>query len=86
MRHSIEKILVIVVSRIGDTLLTTPAIKSIANHYPNSKITILAHPKRLEVLSNLDFVHSYGKVDKTCSLESREQWRNVKSGNALLKH
>jgi len=64
MSHSIDRILVIVVSRIGDTLLTTPAIKSIANHYPNSKITILTHPKRLEVISNLDFVHSYGKISK----------------------
>jgi len=64
MRNSIDRILVIVVSRIGDTLLNIPAIRSISNHYPDSKITVLAHPKRLEVLSNLDFVDYYGKITK----------------------
>ena len=48
--NSFQKILVIIVSRIGDTLLTTPAIKSISGHYKDTEITVLAHPKRYTVL------------------------------------
>ena len=62
--NSIQKILVIIVSRIGDTLLTTPAIESISRHYQNSKITVLAHPKRYSVLQHLAFVNHVGAISK----------------------
>ena len=62
--NSIQKILVIIVSRIGDTLLTTPAIESISGHYPDSKITVLAHPKRFSVLQYLPFVNNIGVISK----------------------
>ena len=62
--NSIQKILVIIVSRIGDTLLTTPAIESISGHYPDSKITVLAHPKRFSVLQYLPFVNNIDVISK----------------------
>ena len=66
--NSIQKILVIIVSRIGDTLLTTPAIKSISGHYQDTEITILAHPKRYTVLQHLPFVHDVGFISKNTAI------------------
>lgn len=57
-------ILVINVSRIGDTLLATPTIRSIAAAYPEAKITCLGHPKRVEVMQNLPFIHQVGSITK----------------------
>ena len=62
--NSIQKILVIIVSRIGDTLLTTPAIESISGHFKDTEITVLAHPKRYTVLQYLPFVNNVGYISK----------------------
>ncbi|MCM2288575.1 MAG: glycosyltransferase family 9 protein [Sulfuritalea sp.] len=59
-----HRILYINVSRIGDTLLMTPAVKAVAAHWPRAQIDLLAHPKREEVLRNLPFVHSVGSITK----------------------
>lgn len=61
LRHSV---LVINVSRIGDTLLATPAIRAIAHTYPDARITCLAHPKRAEVLEHLPFVYQVARITK----------------------
>lgn len=66
--NSIQKILIIIVSRIGDTLLTTPAIESISGHFKNSNVTVLAHPKRYSVLENLPFVHNVGTISKNIAI------------------
>ena len=66
--NSFQKILVIIVSRIGDTLLTTPAIKSISGHYKDTEITVLAHPKRYTVLQHLPFVHDVGFISKNTAI------------------
>jgi heptosyltransferase III len=58
-------ILAIVVSRIGDTLLATPALRAIAGAWPDAKLTCLAHPKRAEVLRSLPFLHRVGGITKT---------------------
>lgn len=57
-------VLVINVSRIGDTLFSTPAIRAIAVAWPQARITVLAHPNRAEVLENLPFVHHVGTIGK----------------------
>lgn len=57
-------VLVINVSRIGDTLLATPALRAIARAYPGASITCLAHPKRAEVLAHLPFLARVGRIDK----------------------
>lgn len=57
-------ILYINVSRIGDTLLVTPAVRAVAARWPQARITLLAHPKREEVLRHLPFVHRTGSIEK----------------------
>lgn len=44
------RILIINVARFGDTLLMTPAIAALRERWPQADITVLAHPKRMEVL------------------------------------
>ncbi|MBI4755345.1 MAG: glycosyltransferase family 9 protein [Betaproteobacteria bacterium] len=62
--QDVRSILVINVSRIGDTLLVTPALRAIAAAFPGAAITCLAHPKRAEVLEHLPFVARVGRIDK----------------------
>jgi heptosyltransferase-3 len=56
--------LVINVCRIGDTLLATPAIRALAAAYPGAEITVLGHPKRVEVLEHLPFIKYAGGISK----------------------
>ena len=57
-------ILYINVSRIGDTLLVTPAVRAVAARWPKARIHLLAHPKREEVVRFLPFVHRSGTISK----------------------
>lgn len=61
----LSSVLVISVARIGDTILLTPCLKAIKAAYPAATLTVLAHPKRLEVLENLEFVDELAPVSKT---------------------
>lgn len=61
---SLPKILVVNVCRIGDTLLATPAIRALAMAYPGTEITVLAHPRRVEVLENIPFIARIGGITK----------------------
>lgn len=60
-----DSILFITVSRIGDTLFATPALRSITDAWPDAKITVMGHPKRVEVLANLPGVVKLGAITKT---------------------
>ena len=62
------QILVIQVSRIGDTMLTTPALAAIAAAYPGARITVLGHPKRFEVLENFPGISALRPITKQTSL------------------
>lgn len=59
-----DSILVINVSRIGDTLLVTPAVRALAQAWPQARITFLGHPKRAEILQNLSFIAEVGHITK----------------------
>lgn len=59
-----RRILVINVSRIGDTLLATPAIRALARAWPQATIDVLGHPGRVEVLQHLPFIHRVGAITK----------------------
>jgi len=65
MNSAPPRILVINVSRIGDTLLATPAIRSIAAAFPGARITCLGHPKRVEVLAHIPFIQRICAITKT---------------------
>jgi heptosyltransferase III len=56
--------LVINVSRIGDTLLATPALRAIAAAHPQARITVLCHPKRAEIVRHLPFIERIGAITK----------------------
>lgn len=58
------KILIINVTRIGDTLFCVPSIRAIAQHYPGAEVSVLAHPNRFELLKNLPYVKHVGSITK----------------------
>jgi heptosyltransferase-3 len=60
-----QAILVINVSRIGDTLLATPALRAIASAWPQATMDVLGHPNRTEVLRSLPFLHRVGNISKS---------------------
>ena len=60
-----QAILVINVSRIGDTLLATPALRAIAGTWPRAAIDVLGHPNRVEVLHALPFLRNINSISKT---------------------
>jgi heptosyltransferase-3 len=59
-----SRVLIVNVTRIGDTLLATPAIRAIARHFPNATITCLGHPKRVEVIEHLPYLGKVGGITK----------------------
>jgi heptosyltransferase-3 len=60
-----SRILVINVSRIGDTLLTTPVLRALARAWPQAAITFAGHPKRVEVMRHLPFLKRSFSISKT---------------------
>jgi heptosyltransferase-3 len=64
-------ILFINVSRIGDTLLATPALRALSYAWPKARITVLAHPNRAKILQHLPFVAELGTITK-----QRAFWRD----------
>ena len=46
------RLLVLVASRIGDSLLVTPAIRALKRKYPDAYLEVMAHPKRMDVFRN----------------------------------
>ena len=73
-----RRVLIINVTRIGDTLLATPAIRAIAKFFPNASLTVLGHPKRVEVLANIPYIQRIGGIDKRSALW--RGWRDVIAG------
>ena len=63
-----KRVLVINVTRIGDTLLATPALRAIARFFPNAGITCLGHPKRVEVIRHLPYLRKVGGITKRRAL------------------
>jgi heptosyltransferase-3 len=57
-------VLFINVSRIGDTILATPAVRAAARAWPQARVTFLGHPKRVEVVEHLPYLAATGAIDK----------------------
>ncbi len=52
----------VVVARIGDTLLVTPALRAL--RAAAGRLTVLVHPQRVDVLRHLDFIDELGTITK----------------------
>lgn len=74
----IRRILFINVSRIGDTLLSTPALKAIANAFPDARIDCFGHPKRVEIMAHLPGVARAGGITK--KIAPFKGWLSALSG------
>lgn len=64
--HSIRKILFVRIDRIGDLVLSTPALKNIKRAYPDSRLVVLASPVNHSLLinnPNVDEVIVYDRHD-----------------------
>lgn len=59
-----RRILVIHVTRIGDTVMVTPALCALAAAWPAAKITFLGHPRRAEVIEHLPAIATVGTITK----------------------
>ncbi len=55
-------LLVVIVARIGDTLLVTPMLRALKEASPRGTLTVLAHPKRAGVLKHLPFIDRLGTI------------------------
>lgn len=64
MSDTPRSILVIIVARIGDTLLATPILRALKAAWPDAKLTVAAHPNRREVLEGLPFIDRLLPIDK----------------------
>lgn len=63
----VHDILVVQVSRIGDTLLATPALRALAAAFPEARLDCLGHPKRVEILQGLPCIRRLGSITKNLS-------------------
>jgi heptosyltransferase-3 len=59
-----RRILVVHVTRIGDTMMATPALRALAERWPDAELTFLGHPKRAEVIAHLPYVRRVGTITK----------------------
>lgn len=59
-----RRILIIRTDRIGDVLLTTPAIKAVRDHYPNSHIAVMVRPYAEEIVDGNPYLDEVILYDK----------------------
>jgi heptosyltransferase-3 len=57
-------ILAVVVARIGDTLLATPALRALKEAIPQGRLTVLAHARRAALLQHLPFIDRLGTIGR----------------------
>lgn len=73
---------------LGDTLLSTPAVKSLRDSFPNARITLFIHKNIYPLMEGADFVDNFivyhGGYKKFFSAVM--QLRHVKADVALLLH
>ncbi len=83
-----NSILVFSNTALGDTLLSTPAVKSLRDSFPNARITLFIHKNIYPLLEGADFVDNFivyqGGYKKFFSAVM--QLRHVKADVALLLH
>ena len=80
--HDPRHILIINVTRIGDTLAATPAIQALHEHWPHARITALGRPRYVEVLENLPGIERVATITKRSALF--RGWLGAKSYDLAL--
>lgn len=76
------RLLVLVASRIGDSLLVTPAIRALKKKFPDAHLEVKAHPKRMDVFRNNPHIARLGAI--TPSRARFMGWLSVKRNNLAL--
>jgi len=66
--NQLKKICVCRIDRIGDLVMTTPALKVIRTNWPKSKITLLVSETNSKVLINSNLIDEIIIIDKSYSL------------------
>lgn len=56
-----ENILLVRTDRIGELILTSPALAAVRKHYPRAKITLIVNPSSAEVVEAAPFIDSITK-------------------------
>lgn len=64
MPPEVKRVLAIHVARIGDTLLTTAALRHLSHVYLGAQIDFMGHAKRIEVLEGLPYIHKLAGISK----------------------
>lgn len=77
-----SNVLAIVVARIGDTLLVTPALRALKAAIPQGRLTVLAHPKRMDALRHLPFIDALEGITKTTA--QTRGWMGKKAYDVAL--
>ena len=57
--HQLNSILVFSNTALGDTLLSTPAIKSLKDSYPNARITLFIHKNIYPLLEGVEYIDNF---------------------------
>ncbi len=79
-----KKILLIRIRAFGDTILTTPTLRSLKKAYPQAKVTVLVEPGMAMVLKGLPYIHEIWTWDRQASKQGG-WWAELKANLALWK-
>jgi heptosyltransferase II len=66
--NDIKNILVIRLDRIGDMILSTPALRAIKHTFPKAKLTVCLHSYTKDLIANLDYVDDILEYKKRINL------------------
>lgn len=67
-KNTINKILFITLSNIGDVILTLPVLDSLRENFPQSKITVMVGPRAKEIFENNPYIYKLIIYDKYAPL------------------
>jgi heptosyltransferase-2 len=88
-----KRIIIVRMDRVGDVVLSTPAIKAVRDAYPDSRIAVLVRPYAREVVDGnpyIDEVITYDKSGKEKSLLGKVRFiaelKNKKFDLAIILH
>ncbi|MDP3921583.1 MAG: glycosyltransferase family 9 protein [Candidatus Omnitrophota bacterium] len=71
-----KRILIVTLSNIGDVILTTPVITSLAARYPEAKITVVTSLRAEGVLEGSRFIHDIVIYNKKSGLSGQLRFLN----------